>query len=141
MSRSSRPKPAPPPPLKSYPKPPAGGYKCERAPDGRGLLIRIPGVTTSACIIGCNNAATIGPCITSILPHVDEVIFTDTGSTDGTPDIARSLGACVFPFSWCDDFSAARNACNRHARGKWIFSLDTDEVFPEQCARILHQCA
>jgi len=39
----------------------------------------------------------------------DEVVVVDTGSTDGTADVARRLGGRVLDFAWCDSFSAARN--------------------------------
>src|ERR1051326_4868327 len=128
------------PPL--YPeKMPEGGIKLEAASDGHGLLLHLPKVQVSCCIIGKNNAKTIRPCITSVLRHVDEVIFVDTGSTDGTDQIARELGARVFYFPWCDDFAAARNESIRHARGKWIFWMDTDDVLPEECAKLPRQLA
>jgi len=34
----------------------------------------------------------------SVIPGVDEAIIVDTGSTDDTKDIARSLGAKVYDF-------------------------------------------
>jgi tetratricopeptide (TPR) repeat protein len=54
-------------------------------------------------------------------------LFVDTGSTDGTADIARRLGARVFPFPWVDSFAAARNKSLRHATGDWVFWLDADD--------------
>jgi tetratricopeptide (TPR) repeat protein len=58
---------------------------------------------------------------------VDEIIVCDTGSTDGTMALARSFGAQVVEFPWCDDFSAARNAALKAAGGQWILILDADE--------------
>lgn len=57
----------------------------------------------------------------------DEMILVDTGSTDGTGDLARQAGAKVVPFEWCDDFAAARNASLEAASGDWAFVLDIDE--------------
>jgi tetratricopeptide (TPR) repeat protein len=62
---------------------------------------------------------------------VDETIVVDTGSTDGTRDLAARLGARVFEFPWRDDFAAARNECIRHARGDFIFWMDADERVDE----------
>ena len=67
----------------------------------------------------------------SAMKWVDEIIVVDTGSTDATPDICRRLGAKVFQFPWCDDFSAARNESLRHASGKWIFWMDSDDTIDE----------
>jgi O-antigen biosynthesis protein len=56
------------------------------------------------------------------------MIVVDTGSTDKTKDIARSLGAKVYDFQWTDSFSDARNFSLSKAAGKWILILDADEV-------------
>lgn len=78
-----------------------------------------------------NEAENLAPCIIPLLKVVDEVIVVDTGSTDGTQEIARELGAKVFDFSWCDDFSAARNESIRHATGDYILWLDADDRVDE----------
>jgi tetratricopeptide (TPR) repeat protein len=75
-----------------------------------------------------DNASTLTPCLTSIRPWVDEMIVVDTGSRDATPAIAQELGARVFHFPWCDDFAAARNESLRHARGQWLFWMDSDDT-------------
>ena len=57
----------------------------------------------------------------------DELVVVDTGSTDETASIARDNGAQVFNFTWCDDFSAARNFSLDKASQKWALCLDIDE--------------
>ncbi|MEX2121004.1 MAG: glycosyltransferase [Pirellulales bacterium] len=91
----------------------------------------------SLCMIVRNNEPTIGPCLESIRPWVDEMIVVDTGSLDQTPAICQRLGARVFHFPWCDDFSAARNESLRHAQGKWIFWMDSDDVIDSENGRKL----
>ena len=85
-------------------------------------------VPLSLCMIVRDNASTLRPCLTSIRPWVDEMIVVDTGSHDDTPAIAQELGARVFHFPWCDDFAAARNESLRHARGRWLFWMDSDDT-------------
>ncbi|MBV9124103.1 MAG: glycosyltransferase [Planctomycetes bacterium] len=85
-------------------------------------------VRLSLCMIVRDNARTLEACLTSIRPWVDEMVVVDTGSTDATPQIAERLGARVFSFPWCDDFAAARNESFRHARGRWLFWMDSDDV-------------
>ncbi len=61
----------------------------------------------------------------------DELIVIDTGSTDQTATIAADNGALVFPFTWCDDFSAARNFSLEKATKKWALCLDIDEIIAQ----------
>jgi glycosyltransferase involved in cell wall biosynthesis len=69
----------------------------------------------------------IGHCLESAAGLCDELIVVDTGSTDRTAEIAQSLGAKVVPFTWVDDFAAARNAALDHATGRYAFWLDADD--------------
>jgi glycosyltransferase involved in cell wall biosynthesis len=81
-----------------------------------------------------NEQELLHDCLQSVCDIVDEIIVVDTGSGDRTREIARSFGASVFDFAWCDDFAAARNESVRHARGKWILQLDADERLQGNCA-------
>ena len=65
----------------------------------------------------------------------DEFIVADTGSTDGSTDLLEAAGATVVPFTWCDDFAAARNASVAPATGRWILFLDADERVTPDLAR------
>ncbi|TYP76342.1 tetratricopeptide repeat-containing glycosyltransferase family 2 protein [Paenibacillus methanolicus] len=95
----------------------------------------------SLCMIAKDEADVIARCLRSAASAVDEIIVVDTGSTDGTPDIARGLGANVFAFPWQDDFALARNAALEHARGQWILILDADEELDPASAPKLRQLA
>ncbi len=89
----------------------------------------------SLCMIARDNERTIAAALEGIRPHVDEMIVVDTGSTDRTAEIAAGIGARVFHFPWCDDFSAARNESIRHALGQWVFWMDTDDIIDADNAR------
>ena len=95
----------------------------------------------SLCMIVRDNERTIRPCLESIRPWVDEMIVVDTGSTDKTPEICRELGAKIFHFPWCDDFSAARNESLKYATGEWLFWMDSDDTIPAECGRKLRELA
>ena len=99
-----------------------------RWPGRGGLLLQRSALQISLCMIVRDNADTLPACLDSIRPWVDEMIVVDTGSLDATPEIAASRGAQVFHFPWCDDFAAARNESIRHARGQWIFWMDSDDI-------------
>ena len=82
-----------------------------------------------------DNERTLPACLESIRPWVDEMVIVDTGSVDETPRIVESFGGRLFHFPWCDDFSAARNESVRHARGDWVFWMDSDDTIPLECGR------
>jgi tetratricopeptide (TPR) repeat protein len=52
----------------------------------------------------------------------------DTGSRDGTKDVARQYNAQIFDYPWRDDFAAARQCSFDLARGEWVFWVDADDV-------------
>lgn len=105
------------------------------------LNSRPSSVILSLCMIVRNNARTIRAAIESAKPWFDEIIVVDTGSTDATPDICRELGAQVYHFPWPDSFSIARNESLKHARGQWIFWMDSDDVIDADNGRKLRALA
>lgn len=111
-------------PTKSAPL--ASTWRAE--PDGSDLVLVRDRPPISLCMIVRDSARTLGRCLRSIRPWVSEMIVVDTGSVDGTPELARRLGARVFHFPWCCDFAAARNESIRHACGQWIFWMDADDT-------------
>lgn len=66
-------------------------------------------------------------CLASLRGHVDEVVVVDTGSSDGTVEIASQFGARVLHFSWTGSFAEARNASLAACSGDWILYIDADE--------------
>jgi GT2 family glycosyltransferase/2-polyprenyl-3-methyl-5-hydroxy-6-metoxy-1,4-benzoquinol methylase len=123
-------------------QPPGAGREYAVRPDaGGGLRLSRAVPQLSLCMIVRNNAGTIGPCLESIRRWVDEMIVVDTGSTDATPEIAAQLGARVSHFPWCDSFSAARNESLRHARGRWIFWMDSDDTIDAENGQKLRELA
>jgi glycosyltransferase involved in cell wall biosynthesis/predicted Zn-dependent protease len=100
------------------------------APAGAGLTPARPRV--SLCLIVKDEEANLPACLGSAAGLVDEVVVVDTGSADGTREVAARLGARVHDFPWCDSFAAARNESLRHARGAWVFWLDADDRLDEE---------
>ncbi len=91
----------------------------------------------SLCMIVKNEAANLATCLASVGDLPGEIIIVDTGSTDQTVEIARSLGATVRHFPWINDFAAARNESIRDASGEWIFWMDADDrLSPENLNRL-----
>lgn len=74
-----------------------------------------------------NEEKHLSGCFDSVKGLVDEIILTDTGSTDRTLEIAKEYGAKIYHFAWINDFSAARNYSLKYSTGDWILYLDADE--------------
>ena len=96
------------------------------------------GISLSVCLIVKNEERFLAQCLKSIHGFAQQIIVVDTGSTDRTMEIAREFNAEIHAFTWCDDFSAARNAALEHVTGDWVLMLDADEELPmEQHANLL----
>jgi GT2 family glycosyltransferase/tetratricopeptide (TPR) repeat protein/2-polyprenyl-3-methyl-5-hydroxy-6-metoxy-1,4-benzoquinol methylase len=115
-----------------------GSFTVAVAPAG-GLLLQRKEVRLSLCMIVRDSAGTLVPCLESIRPWVDEMVIVDTGSSDDTARIVERFGGRLFHFPWCDDFSAARNESLRHARGAWLFWMDSDDTIDAGCGRRLRE--
>lgn len=94
----------------------------------------------SVIILTLNEARNLPRCLASVQP-CDDIVVLDSGSTDGTPEIACRQGARVFtrPF---DNFAGQRNFSrdNISFKSEWVFHLDADELMtPElhdECSRV-----
>ncbi len=62
----------------------------------------------SAVVIGRNEGDRLRSCLESVLPHVDETVYVDSGSTDGSAAMATSMGAHIIELSEAVAFTAAR---------------------------------
>lgn len=83
----------------------------------------------SACVIVKNEEKNIGQWLSNMQQIADEIIVVDTGSTDNTISILKNAGINPYHFTWCNDFSAAKNYAIQQASGDWIVFLDADEYF------------
>ncbi|QHI71942.1 glycosyltransferase [Aminipila terrae] len=86
----------------------------------------------SICLLVSNRRDTLCKCLESLRPFLEELdceIIAVDSSNDGSTNIAIQYGAKIIPFTWIDDFAAARNAALHEAKGAWILSIDDDEWF------------
>jgi tetratricopeptide (TPR) repeat protein len=95
----------------------------------------------SLCMIVKNEKDNLPACLASAGDVADEIIVVDTGSTDGTQEIARSFGAQVVQSDWRGDFSLARNQSLSAATGRWILWLDADDRLLEADKRAIRKLA
>lgn len=83
---------------------------------------------------------TLGRCLASLKPLLreldSELIIVYTGKSPDTLELAKEYTSHIIPFTWCNDFSKARNAGLKKAKGEWFLYLDDDEWF-EDTAEII----
>lgn len=89
----------------------------------------------TATVITLNEAAHIQACIAS-LAWADDIVVVDSGSSDGTPALARAAGARVIERDW-PGYAAQKDFAASQASHDWIVSVDADErVTPELAEEI-----
>ena len=88
-------------------------------------------------VIHGNNRDTLGACLEGLLALCDEVVALDSQSTDGSVELARSLGARSVTHPW-QGYGAARAAA-MGALGPcdYVFYLDSDEHLGPEALRTL----
>jgi GT2 family glycosyltransferase len=84
-------------------------------------------------VIGRNEGERLRRCLASVRPHARLVVYVDSGSTDGSVEVARSFGADVVALDLSIPLTAAR-ARNEGVRAlaartpeiKWVQFIDGD---------------
>jgi len=95
-------------------------------PNKRTQAMEMPSVT--AIVLTQDEELHLERCIQSLLPVVQRICVVDSGSTDETLEIARSLGAEVFENTWINhaaQFNWALDHCQMSTQ--WVLRLDADE--------------
>jgi 2-polyprenyl-3-methyl-5-hydroxy-6-metoxy-1,4-benzoquinol methylase/glycosyltransferase involved in cell wall biosynthesis len=110
-------------------------------------------MTVSLCMIVRDVEDKLDACLASVEKYVDEIIIVDTGSVDGTKEVAKKHGAKIFDFNpetnpdsflldnedtgapppytgkWIlADFAGARNLSFEKATSDFVFWVDSDDV-------------
>jgi glycosyltransferase involved in cell wall biosynthesis len=82
--------------------------------------------TLSVAIIAKDEAANLRLTLPSV-DFVDEIVLVDSGSSDGSVEVARQLGAKVFCEPW-RGFAGQKNFAIDQCAGDWVLSIDADEI-------------
>jgi glycosyltransferase involved in cell wall biosynthesis len=91
-------------------------------------------VPVSIVILTCDEESNIRQCLASVA-WANQIMVLDSGSTDDTVPVARSLGAEVIEQPWLG-FSAQREHALRipELRHDWVYFVDSDEWVSPQLA-------
>jgi glycosyltransferase involved in cell wall biosynthesis len=79
----------------------------------------------SAVIITQNAASQLGACLDSVA-FADEILVVDSGSGDGTRELARARGARVLEHAWLG-FGPQKQFAVEAAAHDWVLCIDADE--------------
>ncbi|GLU51236.1 glycosyltransferase family 2 protein [Dyadobacter frigoris] len=94
-------------------------------------------IPVSIVIITKNEALLIGECLKSAALITDDIVVIDSGSTDGTLEIARQYGCRIYQENW-EGYGANKNKGVALAHYDWILSIDGDEIADRRLIRSLH---
>jgi glycosyltransferase involved in cell wall biosynthesis len=85
-------------------------------------------------LIPCKNERRhLAECIASVRPVADEILVADSGSTDGSLEIAKSLGCRVIERDYVNSANF-KNWAIPQARYNWVLVVDADERVTPQLA-------
>lgn len=87
-------------------------------------------IPLSVAIITKNEAANLPGCLESVA-FANQVVVVDSGSDDGTLEIARGFGCEVHSVPW-KGFGAQKQAAIDLCREPWVLVLDADERIPPE---------
>ena len=91
----------------------------------------------TVAIITLNAASQLKPCLDSV-GFAGEVLLVDSGSTDGTAELARAAGARVETKEWLG-FGRQKAHAVSIARNDWVLCLDADERVTEALAQSIRK--
>lgn len=83
----------------------------------------------SIFIIARDEADRIERTIEAVRSLSDDIVLVDSGSTDGTQDLAARLGARVIANPW-PGYGLQKQFAEDRCRHDWLLNLDADEVVP-----------
>ena len=95
-------------------------------------MMRLP-LTIS--LLASSRVNTLKRCLDSLKPLLlkvpAELIVVFTGTDERVRETAARYTDQIVPFTWCNDFAAARNAGLQRAKGEWFMYIDDDEWFED----------
>lgn len=83
--------------------------------------------SVALCMIVKNETEFLADCLDPLASRCEQIVIVDTGSTDGTVDLARRYATTLLERPFEDDFAAVRNHALDKVGTDWVLFLDADE--------------
>ena len=94
-------------------------------------------ISLSVAIITKNEEKNLPECLKSV-SFADDVVVVDSGSTDGTVEIAQEFGCRVFIEDWKGD-GPQKNSAIEKCIYDWVLIIDADERVPAETKKRIMQ--
>lgn len=88
----------------------------------------------SAIVVCFNEADRIARCLEPLAGWADEIVVLDSGSNDGTQEIARRYTEKVFTADW-QGYGRQKQRALEKCTGEWVINLDADEYIDPDLKR------
>lgn len=87
----------------------------------------------SIFIIARNEADRLPRTLAAVQDLSDDIVVVDSGSTDGTQELARAAGARVITNAW-PGYGPQKRFAEEQCQRPWLLNIDADEVIPPDLA-------
>lgn len=87
----------------------------------------------SIFIIARNEADRLPRTLAAVQGLSDDIVLVDSGSTDGTQELARATGARVIGNAW-PGYGPQKRFAEEQCHRPWLLNIDADEVIPPDLA-------
>src|SRR5690606_30746941 len=81
----------------------------------------------AVAMTACNSMRTIERAVRSVHGLAKRIVVVDSGSTDGTVEMCRALGAEVIHQEWLGHVAQRQFSIDQCCDHEWILALDSDE--------------
>lgn len=89
----------------------------------------------AVAVLTKDNIRTIGRTLESVRGLADRIVVVDSGSTDGTLEVCREVGAEVIHREWPGHSAQRQFVIDHCANHRWILALDSDESLDDDLQR------
>lgn len=104
-----------------------------------GIVKKMSNNNLTVVILTRNEEEHIKGAIESLRGLNADILTIDSGSSDNTMAIAKSMGAKVVSSPWHGDFAYQRNIAKEHASTDWFFFLDADERITSELRNAINE--